>query len=171
MLCEGFDTIKVAAPETFVDNIDSLMKVTKNFSQDNPHHSLDLYTHSKKTEAYVKERTDKGSVIEAALYHDIGKIWTKTYINASGEKTDIAHFYNHENVGAYMYLVAKVIDFEETGAEMKNNHALYVASLINWHMRPYLEMNDAKREREYEMLGEEFVKDILLIHEADRQAH
>lgn len=171
MLCEGFDKINVLASEVFVNNLDSILDFTKNFKQDNPHHSLVLYDHLKKTEAYVKERTNKVSVIEAALYHDIGKIWTKTFINASGVKTDIAHFYNHENVGAYMYLVSKAIDSEETGAEVKNAQTLYTVSLINWHMRPYLEMNNEKREREYKMLGEDFVNDILLIHEADRQAH
>ena len=44
---------------------------------------------------------------------------------------------------------------------------LYIAALIEWHMRPYVEMGEKKRQKEREMLGEDFCRDLDLLHEAD----
>ena len=50
---------------------------------------------------------------------------------------------------------------------------LYIASLINWHMKPMTAWKQSKRclDRDRKMIGEEMYRDIMLLHEADLAAH
>ena len=166
--CEGFDQIEIIHTQSTPGfTFNSVIGKTVEFEQDNPHHSLSLYDHLKKTYECVKELGGSDVCQEAALYHDVGKLWTKEFKDSQGNETEVAHFYQHENVGAYVYLVCATNSFKSSDVK----RILYVAGLINWHMRPYLEMNPEKREREYNELGEMFVNDLQLIHQADLKAH
>lgn len=144
----------------------------KGFSQDNPHHHLDLLNHNINAEIYAYEHEYNFRVRCAAKYHDYGKLYTKTFIDSKGNKTDIAHFYGHEHYGAYIFLVNSLCGCGEVSDGYKHN-AIYIAGLINWHMRPHTawEQSDKAKKRDRRLIGEEMYQDIMRLHEADLAAH
>ncbi len=166
MLCEGFDSIK-QIQTTKGKSVEKYMEESKNFDQENSHHDLSLFEHVITAEKYIYENFD-GEESEkiylqlAALYHDVGKLVTKRFKDSKGNPSEEAHYYGHENAGAYMFLSA------DTGLLFED--ALYVSALINWHMRPYVEMRQDKREFERNLVGEEFWEKIEILHEADEFA-
>lgn len=115
----------------------------------------------------------------AAGAHDLGKYYTKTFVDSKGNPSKEAHYYGHENYGAYMFLVGQnravsTGDYEcakTDKQEQKNN--LYISSLINWHMRPHTawKQSEKARERDITLIGEAMYQDIMFLHEADLSAH
>lgn len=149
-------------PYTFVSN-------TKNYNQDNSHHSMSLGDHCNTVCKTI--RTDSSDYASnyftiriAAMLHDCGKCFTKTFTNAKGELTSEAHYYSHEKVGSYDSLF-----YEKYGC----NH-IRVATLIRWHMQPYFwerENNEKMHNKYRKFWGEELYNDIMALHEADKSAH
>lgn len=99
----------------------------------------------------------------AGYLHDIGKIKTKTFINTKGEKTEIAHYYSHEKVGAYD-------SFPYTEGNYLYTR-FYIAKLIQWHMLLHQELSEKTIEKYKSKLGIAFWKDLQLLYEADLYAH
>lgn len=102
---EGIDEVRMHID----DNWDSLEYFRDslngaNISHDNPHHTLSIRDHC--LFAYKKARELKGEnvgvVIQASIAHDLGKPLCKTFTNAKGEPTEIAHYYGHQGVSAWM---------------------------------------------------------------------
>lgn len=157
---EGFDYIEIIrnTDKTFwtIDVFKELDKI----NQDNPHHTLTIGKHCRKAAILTNEKTES-ILFRAALYHDIGKGETKTFVNTKGETTDIAHFYNHEKVSAYMSLFY-TDDTEE---------ALEIAKLIQWHMILYLDLSEKTIVKYKELLGENAWNNLNLLHKADKEAH
>lgn len=94
----------------------------KGFNQYSHYHSFDLYKHSKTTAEYIANINNcLGIMYDAALYHDYGKLFTQSF-DENGE----THYYNHENVGAYLYAAA-------------NPHYIGITTAfnINYHMMLY----------------------------------
>lgn len=164
---EGWDKIEVeyidgtlnfyGAPFIFIDS-------TKDFDQENSHHDLTLGAHCAKTTARLQSLdTISPELFYAAILHDNGKPYTKTFVNGKGEATEQAHYYSHERVGSYDSLFYDV-----------DYHRLYMATIIRWHMQPYFweKDNNEKSHNKYKMLwGEDLYNDIMLLHEADKLAH
>lgn len=153
---EGWDEIETVyytkpfEKSVDVDSLDS-------FQQDNHHHSLTLGEHQKAVEAYAESHEFSKEVREAAKYHDIGKVLTKSFTDSKGNKTDEAHFFGHDNASAYLYYT-----------EVSPNR--YVAELIEWHMKPMSwerETGKKAEERDKAFLGEKAYKDVKDLHEAD----
>ena len=99
----------------------------------------------------------------AAMIHDCGKIFCKTFKNSKGEITGQAHYYSHEHCGSYNSL------FYDMPCDN-----LYVAVLIRWHMQPYFweKDNNVKLRNKYLSLwGEDLYRDIMYLHEADKKSH
>lgn len=160
------------------------------FDQDNPFHTLSLGDHMDKTYDYVINNIEKyfnerytgqakyTPILEAALWHDIGKMITKDYHNAKGEPSDTAHYYGHENAGAYLMLSEfPYIWLYNSDDEIFDGYDTFVkiAIYINFHMRVsfiwrnYPNGKCAKREK---VLFNDFdLKCLELLGEADRQAH
>ncbi len=166
---EGFNEVRFIQTVEGINPVEYL-KEAKDFEQDNPHHDMTLYEHINATYECACELVKESSLSErmkenvrlAALYHDIGKLYTKDYHDTKGNETDIAHYYRHENIGAYMYL--------SSASKYKDKEV--VSTLINWHMRPYLKnMSEKKREAERTMLGAEFCMALDILHEADVNSH
>ena len=87
----------------FLLSIDT--NLLESFNQENSHHSLSLGEHLDKTAAYAKSHWPTNKNVQlAAIIHDIGKYFTKTFYNMKGEKTEEAHYYGHENYGTYIFL-------------------------------------------------------------------
>lgn len=118
----------------------------------NSHHKYDIKEHSNRVYSYVRERTSDIIVQLAAKYHDIGKYLVKS-IDENGE----AHYLNHANVGAYLYLTTETI--------LSTEDRLRVAFLIETHMNPF---NKAfKFDNFNKEWGEELTNALKLIHTAD----
>lgn len=164
---EGWDKIEVeyvdgtlnfyGAPFRFIDS-------TKDFDQENSHHDLTLGAHCAKATARIQSLDEiSPELFYAAILHDNGKPYTKTFVNGKGEVTEQAHYYSHERVGSYNSLFYDV-----------DYHRLYMATIIRWHMQPYFweKDNNEKSHNKYKKLwGEELYNDIMLLHEADKLAH
>lgn len=169
---EGWDDIQVEYGEyensfgwiwDWIENVDT-------FDQCNPHHELTLGEHCRQTVrnadklcAEYQGFVMSGPLRYAAMIHDCGKPFTKTFKNSKGEVTEYAHYYNHERTGSYDSLFY----------EMASNK-LYVAALIRWHMQPYFWEKDdnEKSHNKYKKLwGENFYRDVMILHRADKEAH
>lgn len=154
---EGWYSIETVTPKKYskVDFCNRMWDDVRAIgSQDNPHHTLTLYDHLleciKKTHiAPLKSEIDEMQVLVAAGLHDIGKAYTRTY-----DENGIAHYYNHENVGAYIV--------------MNMQMSLEVIQLVNYHMIPYNKDACANWEKR---LGADLWAKILILHQADEEAH
>lgn len=167
---EGWDDIQIIYPDE-MDRVEDLAnKYVENivdFQQDNPHHKYSLDKHLFEARKYIEEHYSHLSNIKflylkiAATYHDIGKPAAKFFKS----NDSIAHYYNHENIGAYMVL------FLFRASSVKS--IIYISSLICYHMMPYVfEKSKEKTIERYKKLWrEEFYNDIMRLHEADVAAH
>ena len=162
---EGWDNI------LFYDNFSDLqlepqyfIRSYMDYSQENEHHTLTLGEHCLVTSSLVFG----GLVLKiAALLHDCGKPFCKTYINMKGNKTGNAHYYGHEHVGAYDALFYKY---------PRHVGELDVSILVNLHMMPYGwekdKINGTKTCEKYRKIwGDQLYGMVLRLHEADKMAH
>lgn len=164
---EGWNEIKICYPKrayrSFYGTPSAFVERYIDYSQDNPHHDYSLGNHCKST-GYRFLR--KNILHTVGLIHDCGKPRCKTYINTKGEKTEIAHYYSHENVGAYDSF------FFDTGYSEEERRD--ISELIRWHMTPYFwEKKDDKKMRKkyFNLWGEDLYEKIMLLHSADKDAH
>lgn len=137
------------------------------FQQDNPYHSMTLGAHMEAAREYCAFKGFSEEVQEAAWYHDIGKLYTRRHTNRKGETTEYAHYYGHENYGAYLYLC------EKAAASVQNRtweRTLYIANLINWHMRP-LRQHQRTLEKVRNIVGDHMYGELMQLHLADVTAH
>lgn len=174
---EGFDIIYSPCINEYCtyygsakDKIESLTS----FSQDNHHHTLTLGQHCESVRHLMLQFMLDGHIDEewedialrAALLHDIGKETTKVWTTRNGDPTDEAHYFNHENVGAYDSLFYKY----------KNNDfadSMLAALLIELHMKPYVAYKASKKslERDKKLLGEDGWACLMALHECDKLSH
>lgn len=141
----------------------------ENYNQHNSHHALTLGEHCRQTRRNVikidaeRRPITSTEMLYAALLHDEGKMFTQTFKNSKGEVTEQAHYYNHEHCSCYDSLFYEVSCCH-----------LYVATLIRWHMQPYFweKDNNEKLHSKYRNLwGECLYKDVMTLHQADKEAH
>lgn len=167
---EGFDDVVVHYQKKewaeYYGNIVKYIDSLCHFDQCNHHHVLTLGEHMIKAGDHMSHITGEycNSAVFAAYSHDIGKVDTKEFKNAKGEPTDEAHFFFHQNVGAYKSLFFSYPQF---------CNKQYIALLIELHMNPWLvwEQSEKAKQKEFEMFGSEVVSDIINIHESDLAAH
>jgi putative nucleotidyltransferase with HDIG domain len=165
-LSEGFDEIVLF--NRFAKRGEPLLQQMVGFDQDNPNHSLDLFSHCAKTADFIrtsqmKMAEDEQEILRrAAMYHDIGKLFTKTYKDSKGKATKYAHYYHHENVGAYMCLLIEELSLPDR---------IRVAQLVGYHMQPYFNKTEKAQKRWRERLGERLYELVMELHRADEYAH
>ena len=139
-------------------------------NQYNPYHSLTIGEHCIKTQNNVRKLMKVNhsgdfhymwsALDEAALLHDIGKVKTMTFVNANGEPTDVAHYYQHYLVGAYdSFFIESDVGVLER------------AILIQWHMQPYSFEKQKTIDKYKRLWGEQLFNSIMLLHEADKMSH
>lgn len=151
---EGIDEIEIIKPEEWDEHkYTDFIFLTMNVPHDNPHHTFSIQDHC--IEAY-KHLIDCGvtddDLLGAALYHDVGKPYVKAFIDSKGNPCDVAHYYQHQCVGSYLFY----------GSARANPH---IAWLISTHMDPFL------NTKYYNNLPPFLKKNIDLLHEADLAAH
>lgn len=165
---EGWDDIQIKYTNNYIFFFGDL----EDIKQDNPHHKLTVLEHCKKTEEILNKQNGQLSIPInlAGRLHDIGKLETKTFINSKGEKTDIAHFYNHEKVSAYDSLFH--VNLRSRIEMMKDEEfVLETIKLIQWHMLPWTKMSEKTEQKYKKLLGENFWNDLMILHKADEEAH
>lgn len=152
------------------ENVDlnAIKKDAYEVSHDNPHHSLMIGEHmnsayfhmsqyllsNKMDDDKCKNRIYGLILVDAAEWHDIGKVETKTF------RSEIAHYYNHQNVGTYLYLCSEEARYSPD--------YLAVANLIYHHMDFF---DDKKIEKDKAFHSEKFMEMLSLLHEMDVKAH
>lgn len=151
---EGFDEIRIYFNTDRIYWTYDLLKKLDKVSQDNPHHTLTIGKHCRKTAILLN---DDMSIV--GLLHDIGKAETKTFMNTKGIKTEIAHYYHHENISAYMSLF-----YTDRRNEEKQ---LEIANLIQWHMLLHKELSEKTIEKYKKLLGEKTWLKLKLLYNAD----
>lgn len=169
---EGFDKIEYIRLGDFDDEEYYYIINDRNIDckHDNPHHSLSCGEHCEA--AYFKAREflleddafskyERNSIFEAAGHHDMSKYKCKVFYDMKGNPTKDAHFYGHECVSAYDYLVC----FPENSDE----ELTFVSNLIANHMVFYAGEGAVKNRRK--LYGEEFWAALEVIHKADKAAH
>lgn len=153
---EGFDRIYVQRPVDWFEEYEKDyigQTLEKDINQDNPHHTFSLQQHMFAAHQYLKDAGVVDSDLRiAASWHDLGKLYTKTFTNTKGETTDVAHYYGHQGYSAWMCYGFKVC----------NNN---IAWLVSTHMDPYLST------KYYNRLPEFLKNKIDLLHQADINAH
>lgn len=167
---EGFDDILINTPDRVEDcmreyTVDRFFEKAMPFEQHNKHHTLTLGAHCMSAFDYVKERCDDEVVCLAAMLHDNGKIFTASFKDHNGNITEECHFYQHHCVGAY--------DSVFYATEYGNERKTYLANLIYFHMHPLLNWknNEKKMEKDLANAPKQFKENLMLLHEADVQAH
>ena len=179
---EGFSNIYLinGGMDNDVYDFYPLMKQCVGFNQDNPYHTETLHTHiinvTNNVQFALGELLKKAkikadgsgysadTILEAAKYHDFGKLYTKNY----NEKKEYCVYYGHEKVSTYLYLCHKMFSgmFSKVGEfvrlSYKNNA---VASLILNHMEWYRreDMSVIK-----DRLGEYLFNMLTILHLADQ---
>lgn len=160
---EGFNEIHLVNE----NKIDCKMDISRacGFNQENPNHSKDLLDHCMSAQRYLKFTypNEDSYLYLAATLHDFGKLETKTFFNTKGIEDTKAHYYNHENIGAY-----KALLYNENWTEKERIH---IAQLVCYHMIPYRLVKEKSEERWRNRIGSELYDEVLLIHEADKAAH
>lgn len=150
---EGIDNIKIVLPNDFDSTkYTGIIMDAMNIPHDNPHHTVNILNHCK--EAYMKacEFGISSELEIAALRHDIGKPYTKAFIDSKGNQCETAHYYSHNNLSGWM-------------SYGMQNTTPYIAWLISTHMEPFF------NSKYYNNLPSFLKKDIDLLHEADLHAH
>jgi len=159
---EGWDHIEISFNDDDKFDIDELFDQLDIIPQDNPHHTLTIGAHCKKCMEYVKDHCDNDVLVIAALMHDIGKKFTKKFEDSKGNPTEVAHFYGHQNVSAYMSLFYL--------RYLPKEKLLETVKYIQWHMYPMNISTKKVRCKAIRLLGEEFCNNLLKLHEADINA-
>ena len=171
MYLEGWDNIIVWGVEPSKDIINKTLTRLSTLEHDNPHHQLTVGQHM--LTAYSYFVSHYGDAVQdivlgrSILLHDVGKKQTKVFHNGKGEPTEIAHFYDHERVGAYDSFVYNY--------DLHMGDQLASALLIRWHMAPFAishSDNPSKTERKFkDLLGEDIWNRVMIIHDCDLHAH
>lgn len=157
---EGWDEIRIVNEWAFTyGGILPIVSFFCSYDQCNSHHTKTLGNHLMKVYHDVCNETNNSRVRMAALLHDIGKPFVRSFTNAKGEVTEDAHYYHHENVGAYETLFFNMGD-----------DTLYTSALVAYHMLPFTWKTEKVHEKYMRIFGEKMYKDIMLIHEADKGA-
>ena len=159
---EGWDFVDFISPFHNFSLEEELEKL-RSISHDNPHHSLTIGEHMLLTEKLAKEDGAPGVVVSACRYHDIGKGFCKEFKNYNGESSEIAHYYGHQNVSAYMILSSK--EYACSYLESK-----LIASFVQHHMDPFI-LSEKAYSNNYKNISPMLAVYIPKIHQYDREAH
>lgn len=167
---EGFDVVDVVCSDPDFDQVKyiAMQADQMHIPHDNPHHTLGVWEHC--MQAYYKIEHCAGRPLNtdlktAALWHDIGKPYTKSWhIDKANGAVDYshAHYYDHHCVGGYLAYGLFLHDgFDEEDVDF----TCWVSWLICNHMEPFF------NSHWYRDLPEHLKQPIDILHAADVSAH
>lgn len=161
---EGFNEIEVFDCRHDFD-LTEYLESTTIIGHDNPHHSLTIGQHCldaaekcllAQDEVYKSCPKYTNQIYTACYFHDVGKPFCKTFTKMNGNPSPYAHYYFHENVGAYMFLCCNWYD-------------LITALLINFHMSFFNSEKHLAKIKDF--LGEDLFTALEWVHRFDVAAH
>ena len=160
-LDEGFDMISTYYVDDYRFTIKDFFRQHNSDDQNNSHHTLTLGEHMRKAykvfcESYFE---DEEELKTAVLLHDIGKPFCKVFKDSKGNDTTEAHYFGHENVGAYDVL------FLDTDLNV-----LRISWFINHHMDPFNWTNNNAIKNWIAKWGLINYENISKMHEVDLHA-
>ena len=159
---EGFDDIQIVGAGDVGLYIYKCEQENIETPHDNSHHTSSCGVHCLEAERYIKDKYPNEDDLQmAARFHDVGKYKCKVFRNARGEPTEEAHYFSHENVSAYDFIVHYFL--------MPPQRVIHIANLIASHMVFYAGEQAMEKRRKF--YGEKFWSDLKKIHEADVAAH
>lgn len=137
---EGFDEIKIKHQKIdyYYRGFDNIKFEMENYNQHNPHHNLNLWEHSYKTMKNfmygLNHNTFDIDYFYGVLFHDIGKLYVQSF-----DSNGVAHYYNHENVGAYIFILCVIYNPNRYFLTdiYKDDVLLENAFIVNYHMQPF----------------------------------
>lgn len=170
---EGWDTIRIVNEPTFAASekyLEDAFIKTVGFNQDTKYHNLTLDEHINKAVEYLLKNAPQDEILMAAAdVHDYGKVKTKIYKEGDSN----AHYYGHENVGAYDMLCESGC-YENDGENRMVYDRVSMLDLvffINYHMLPYQWNTEKAKEKWKGIFGEDKFNRLMLLNEADKAAH
>lgn len=148
---EGFDSIEIIKTYDF-DVILYTQKCMNDMKipHDNPHHTLSVYDHCIAASSQIEDT--QSDLYYAAMIHDVGKPYVKSFTDSKCNPCETAHYYQHQCVGAYMSYGFPFVTPK-------------IAWLVSEHMAPFM------NTKYYRNLHAYLKKDIDALHEADLNAH
>lgn len=161
---EGWDTISIGNSDDVYDLefLFSELSAAQDNYHDNPHHSSTIGNHMIEAASVAAEKGFGLKIEKAALFHDIGKPFVKDFLDMKGNHTEIAHYYSHANVGAYLYYQCL-----PKGYVTKENAE--IAALIGYHMDYFAGENRIKNMKK--LFSKNFMENLERLHECDMLAH
>lgn len=167
---EGWDSINFIVTDLI--HIKTLNKQLKEcqIPHNCRHHTLSIYGHMYKAEKILEKiELDKSiptyyTLAKAVLFHDIGKPFTKSFLDTKGRIGTEAHYYGHENVSAWMILCS-LEDF------LNEQDCLRCAQLVGLHMRMYNEVWQKRFEDYFGKENPQFWEDLKILYKCDKEAH
>lgn len=163
---EGFDIVimhnhRNIEPEYRSELAGNYLNMMKGFNQKNPHHIYDLARHCGTLAQFANNETHNTILTEAGYFHDIGKLFTQRI-----DENGVAHYYNHDSVGAYIVATHPEITFLRTWDDIYE-----MIFYINFHMRAHRDFTGSKAERKYRNLfGDRLFNNLMQFAEWDRKA-
>jgi predicted kinase len=141
-----------------------------NISQDNPYHTLTISEHCKKcyqllSDKYVGLYLGGNTLLYAALYHDIGKFFTKQY----NTKKKYYSYFQHQFVSAYETLFWAYNRYKYYYCNIWKD-VLETTSFVQWHMQPFFMNTDETKQKFINLVGQNFYNRLMILHEADKLA-
>ncbi len=164
---EGWDYIDIIyghVPSIYT--IEQYKERINGYNQENPHHRQDLLGHVMAVRNKAVAEMPAEPVIEyAALLHDCAKPLTKVFNTIKGVPTEHAHYYGHDNYGAWESLFYMANHLTST------RQILDVATLVEFHMRPYFAKTEKAKNKIKNLLGEDLYYMLEILHKADVESH
>lgn len=167
---EGFDVIDVVCSDRNFDQVKYVAMCTAqmHMPHDNPHHTLGVWEHCMQAYRNIEQCAGRPLNVDlktAALWHDIGKPYTKSWhidkVNGAVDYSH-AHYYDHHCVGGYLaYGLFLHKDFDEEDIDFM----CWVSWLINNHMEGFF------NSKYYKELPTYMKEPLDLLHAADLSAH
>lgn len=144
---EGVDRIEIIRPDNFdaSEYANTCMDNMK-ISHDNPHHSLSVYDHCIKASHQIDDI--QSDLFYAAMIHDIGKPYVKSFTDSRGNICEIAHYYQHQCISAWLSYGFPFVTPK-------------IAWLVSVHMDPFM------NTKYYRKLPNHLTKEVDVLHEAD----
>lgn len=159
---EGWNAIITIYSNFNKDNYmtgDDFFKKYIDYDQNNPYHNSTLGMHIKDTVERYNELVESNKIEycklihEALIFHDFGKPFCRTT-----DENGISHYYNHNNVGAYLFLC------NFYSLTLLERERIKIAKLIEWHM---LELTEkALKRRRIE--NTDYPQMLKIIQECDK---
>lgn len=165
-----FDKITVLKEQECGPAFIKYMQKAENFNQENYYHTQTLEKHIKQVyERLVGEEDNHIGLVDAAHWHDLGKLYTKT----KEEGDTQAHFRGHNSVSSYLYATSVFPSIIEriflVPSRTYKMRFFYTQAIIENHMDNNLDSKKINRlNKFFKDYGYNLKKDLKIFQKADK---